>query len=194
MAQPGPCGWAGPSRFLPANVREQFTHACYSRDVINLPVHSVCAFSAKLEKFTWKQDEGNNSFGPLSSPFRLFFFRFLWFFLFFFDLFLFSVLLMVPFLSSLSSPSSRYSLFFSFPSPFLFLSSLSSASLRSPSVYLSFRSFQKDFPPSVLSPYAAQFSFLLVLFSMFSPCSLLLPLFGSVFFCCFYRSEKALCW
>jgi len=111
-----------------------------------------------------------------------------------FFLFLFSVLLVVPFLSSLSSPSSRYSLVFSFPSPFLFLSSLSSASLRSPSVYLSFRSFQKISHPLFLSPYAAQFSFLLVLFSMFSPCSLLLPLLGSVFFCCFYRSGKALCW
>jgi len=58
---------------------------------------------------------------------------------------------------------------------FLSFSPSVSCLFRSPSVYLSFRSFQKDFPPSVLSPYAAQFSFLLVLFSMFSPCSLLLP-------------------
>jgi hypothetical protein len=54
-AQPGPCGWAGPSWFLPASVREQFTHACYSHGVINLQVHNICALSAKLEKFTWKQ-------------------------------------------------------------------------------------------------------------------------------------------
>jgi len=46
---------AGPSWFLLANVREQFTHGCYSHGVINLQVHSVCALSAKLEKFTWKQ-------------------------------------------------------------------------------------------------------------------------------------------
>jgi len=36
-------------------VREQFTHACYSHGVINLQVRSVCALSAKLEKFTRKQ-------------------------------------------------------------------------------------------------------------------------------------------
>jgi len=190
---------AGPSRFLPASVCEQFTHACYSHDVINLQVHSVCALTAKLEKFTWKQDEGNNNFGPLSSPFRLFSFWFPWFFLFF--LFLFSVLLAVPSLSSLSSPSSRYSLFFSFPSPFLFLSSLSSASLRSSPVYLSFCSFQKISHPLFLSPYAAQFSFMFPSVSFYSPCS---PPFSFFFFFCvsasplsssfsgFYKPKNAL--
>jgi hypothetical protein len=29
-------GWAGPSWFLLASVREQFTHACYSHGIINL--------------------------------------------------------------------------------------------------------------------------------------------------------------
>ena len=64
---------------------------------------------------------------------------------------------------------------FPFPSPFLFLSSLSSASLRSPSVYLSFRSFQKISHPLFLSPYAAQFSFLLVLFLCFLPAPFFSP-------------------
>jgi len=36
-------------------VHEQFPHACYSHGIINLQVHSICALSAKLEKFTWKQ-------------------------------------------------------------------------------------------------------------------------------------------
>jgi len=81
-AQLGPCGWAGPSWFRPASVREQFTHACYSDDVINLQVHSVCALSAKLEAFTWKQDESNNMLWTSLLSFRLFFFWFLWFLLF----------------------------------------------------------------------------------------------------------------
>jgi len=110
-------------------------------------MHSVCAFSAKLEKFTWKQDEGNNSFEPLSSPFVCFssgssgsssFF-----------LFLFSVLLVVPFLSTLSSPSSRYSLFFFVPLPFS-VSLLPILCFLTLSLYLSlFSFFSKDFPPSV---------------------------------------------
>jgi len=168
-------GWAGPSRFLPASVHEQFTHACYSHDVINLQVHSVCALSAKLEKFTWKQDEGNNSFGPLSSPFCLFFFWFLWFFLFF--LFFLQFL---PFRLCLLLPPGILC-FFLFPSPFLFLSSLSFASLRSPPVYLSFCSFQKISHPLFLSPYAAQFSFMSPYVSFYSPCS---PPFSFFFFFC----------
>jgi len=45
-------------------------------------VHSVCALSAKLEAFTWKQDESNNMLWTSLLSFRLFFFWFLWFFLF----------------------------------------------------------------------------------------------------------------
>jgi len=130
-------------------VREQFTHACYSHDVINLQVHSVCALSAKFEKFTWKQDEGNNNF-------RLFLL----------------VNLQVP----------LFFVFFLFPSLFLFLSSLSSASLSSPPVYLSFRSFQTISHPLFLSPYAAQFSFMSPSVSFYSPCS---PPFSFFFLCLF---------
>ena len=175
-AGPSPAHVAGldPVGFLPTSMREQFTHACYSRDVINLPVHSVCAFSAKLEKFTWKQDEGNNSFGPLSSPFRLFFFWFLWFFMFFSVSVFRSSCGSFPFIFVFSFLPVFF-VFFSFPSPFLFLSSLSSASLRSPSVYLSFCSFQKISHPLFLSPYAAQFSFLLVLFLCFLPAPFFSP-------------------
>ena len=68
-AQPGPCGWAGPSKpgrvtgpsqwpdwLLNASVREQFTHACYSHKVIKLQLHSICAIineRKRNEKLTW---------------------------------------------------------------------------------------------------------------------------------------------
>jgi len=145
-------------------------------------VHSVCALSAKLEKFTWKQDEGNNNFGPLSSPFRLFFFWFLWFFLFF--LFLFSVLLAVPSLSSLSSPSPWYSLFFfSVPLPFsVSLLSILCFLTLSPCLSL-FSFFSKDFPPSVsfslCYPVLLHVSLCFFLFSLFS--SLLVLFFSCLF-------------
>jgi hypothetical protein len=67
----------------------------------------------------------------------------------FFFLFLFSVLLVVPFLSSLSSPSSRYSLFFFVPLPFS-VSLLPILCFLTLSLYLSlFLFFSKDFPPFV---------------------------------------------
>jgi len=192
LGQPGPCGGAGPSRFLPACMREQFTHACYSRDVINLHVHSVCAFSAKLEKFTWKQDEGNNSFGPLSSPFRLFFFWFLWFFLFFSVSVFRSSCGSFPFVSVFSFLPVFFVFFVPFPFSVSLLPILCFLTL---SLCLSlFLFFSKDFPPSVSFSLCCPVLLPSRSFSMFSPCSLLLPLFGSVFFCCFYRSEKALCW
>ena len=136
-----------PVGFLPTSVREQFTHACYSRDVINLPVHSVCAFSAKLEKFTWKQDEGNNSFGPLSSPFRLFFFWFLWFFLFFSVSVFRSSYGSFPFIFVFSFLPVFFVFFVPFPFSVSLLPILCFLTL---SLCLSlFLFFSKDFPPSV---------------------------------------------
>jgi hypothetical protein len=68
-AQPGPCGWAGPSKpgrvtgpsqwsdwLLNASVCEQFTHACYSHKVIKLQLHNICAIingRKRNEKLTW---------------------------------------------------------------------------------------------------------------------------------------------
>jgi len=167
-AGPSPAHVAGldPVGFLPTSVREQFTHACYSRDVINLPVHSVCAFSAKLEKFTWKQDEGNNSFGPLSSPFRLFFFWFLWFFMFF----------SVSVFRSSCGSFPFVSVFSFFPVFFVFF--------RSPPLFC----FS---PPYPLLPYAIPLSIsLFVLFKRFPTLCFFLPMLPSspsfsFFFLCF---------
>jgi len=50
----GPSQW--PDWLLNASVREQFTHACYSQDVIKLYLYSVCAIingRRRNEKLTW---------------------------------------------------------------------------------------------------------------------------------------------
>ena len=90
----------------------------------------------------------------------------------------------LPFRLCLLLPPGILCFFFPFPSPFLFLSSLSSASLRSPPVYLSFRSFQKISHPLFLSPYATQFSFMSPSVSFYSPYS---PPFLFFFFPVFLR-------
>jgi len=73
-------------------------------------VHSVCALSAKLEKFTWMRSKGNNMLWTSIFSFSFFFLLMPLvlpvFFCFCFPFFL----RFLPF--CLSSPSSRYSLFF----------------------------------------------------------------------------------
>jgi hypothetical protein len=126
-----------------------------------------------LEKFTWKQDEGNNSFGPLSSPFRLFFFWFLWFFLFFSVSVFRSSCGSFPFVSVFSFLPVFFGFFVPLPFSVSLLPILCFLTL---SLCLSlFSFFSKDFPPSVSFSLCCPVLLPSRSFFLCSPCSLLLP-------------------
>jgi len=132
----------------------------------------LCIF-CKLEKFTWKQDEGNNSFGPLSSPFRLFFFWFLWFFLFFSVSVFRSSCGSFPFVSVFSFLPVFFGFFVPLPFSVSLLPILCFLTL---SLCLSlFSFFSKDFPPSVSFSLCCPVLLPSRSFFLCSPCSLLLP-------------------